>query len=187
MLFDPPDPYSSLVAPSIQNTFSAYPLPRPPQSEFENIAAVNTIDSHPELFKIVTPINPARLADLLRDHPNRPFTASVITGLTEGFWPFANTRPSGAPLTADYTDHKPWPADKLRFYEETRDEEIAEGRWSHDFGPALLPGMYSSPIFAVPKPQSDKFRMVTDHSAGEYSLNSFIDRSSVPTKLDTVR
>ncbi|EJD54601.1 hypothetical protein AURDEDRAFT_24175, partial [Auricularia subglabra TFB-10046 SS5] len=163
------------------------PLPRPPPTEFENDAAMQTIAANPDLFKIVTPINADRLASLLQDHPNQPFVESVITGLKEGFWPLADTLAPDAPVTADYSGSNVWEGDKLRFFEETRDEEVADGRWSRAFGPELLPGMYSSPIFAVPKPHSDKFRMVVDHSAGEHSLNSFISREGVSTTLDNLR
>ncbi|EJD38484.1 hypothetical protein AURDEDRAFT_72073, partial [Auricularia subglabra TFB-10046 SS5] len=186
MLWERPDNDACLVAPSIESTFSAYPLPRPPPSEYRNGDALTTIESRPDLFKIVTPLNAARLKSLLRDHPNRPFVESVIVGLTEGFWPLADTFRDDAPSCVDLSDPKPWPQDRLRFFEETRDEEIADGRWSDDFGPSLLPGMTSSPVFAVPKPHTDKFRLVVDHSAGDPSLNSFIDRSSVSTRLDTL-
>ncbi|EJD44846.1 hypothetical protein AURDEDRAFT_166028, partial [Auricularia subglabra TFB-10046 SS5] len=186
MVWERPDIDSCLVAPSIEATFSSYPLLRPPPSEYRNAEALATIASRPDLFAIVTPINAARLRDLLRDHPNRAFCESVIVGLTEGFWPLADTFRDDAPITTDLSDPKPWPEDKLRFFADTRDEEIADRRWSADFGPKLLPGMTSSPVFAVPKPHSDKFRLVVDHSAGNPSLNSFIDRSNVSTRLDTL-
>jgi hypothetical protein len=35
-----------------------------------------------------------------------------------------------------------------------RDKEIEAGRFSSSFGENLLPGMYSMPIHAVPKPHS---------------------------------
>ncbi len=46
------------------------------------------------------------------------------------------------------------------------DEEIAAERFSEPFGPDLLPGMYSTPVHAVPKPHSDDFHMVSNMSAG---------------------
>ncbi|KAF8833112.1 hypothetical protein BDN67DRAFT_1017935 [Paxillus ammoniavirescens] len=54
-------------------------------------------------------------------------------------------------------------------------EEVALHRFSEPFGPDLLPGMYSIPVHAMPKPHSTKFRLIVDHSAGTYSLNSIID------------
>ena len=38
----------------------------------------------------------------------------------------------------------------------------------------LLPGMYSPPVNAVPKPDSDMMRLVVDHSSGDFSPNSII-------------
>ncbi|KZV93610.1 hypothetical protein EXIGLDRAFT_612788, partial [Exidia glandulosa HHB12029] len=187
MVWSEPSCDDLLVGPAITATLSAYPLPRPPPSEYENLAAINTIRTRPDLFKIVTPIDADRFLQLLHDHPNRAYVFSVYLGLKEGFWPLADTRSSGAPDSADYSGRSVWTGVKLAFFEETRKEEVDSERWSADFGPDLLPGMYSSPIFAVPKPHTSKFRMVVDHSAGEHSLNSFISREGVATKLDTVR
>ncbi|KAF9468462.1 hypothetical protein BDZ94DRAFT_1370126 [Collybia nuda] len=53
------------------------------------------------------------------------------------------------------------------------------GRFSALFGPDLLPGMFSMPIHAVPKPNKSDLRMVTDHSAGKFALNSTIPRSAI--------
>ena len=58
-------------------------------------------------------------------------------------------------------------------------KERLKGYFSHSFSMNLLPGMYSMPIHAVPKPHSDDLRLVTDHSAGPFSLNSMIDHSQV--------
>jgi hypothetical protein len=60
-----------------------------------------------------------------------------------------------------------------------RDKEISMGRFSESFGESLLPGMYSMPIHAVPKPHSTDLRLVTNHSAGEFSLNSMIRREDI--------
>ena len=47
--------------------------------------------------------------------------------------------------------------------------------------------MYSTPVHAVPKPRSEKLRLVNDHSAGAYSLNSMIAREEVGgAKMDTI-
>ena len=47
------------------------------------------------------------------------------------------------------------------------------------FGKDLLPGMYCMPHYVVPKPHSDKWRLVNDLSAGPYSLNSMVDRQFI--------
>jgi hypothetical protein len=41
------------------------------------------------------------------------------------------------------------------------------------------------PMHTVPKPNSNKLRLVVDHTAGDYSLNSMIERDAIKgTKLD---
>jgi hypothetical protein len=39
--------------------------------------------------------------------------------------------------------------------------------------------MYCMSIYAVPKPHSEKLRLVNDHSVSKYSLNSMVDHSQV--------
>jgi hypothetical protein len=160
-------------------TETAAPLPSPPQSELDDPVVKQTIAEHPELFKIVTPINVDRFEELLRDHPNPAFVASVCRGLREGFWPWADTHKDGYPVTHDASLPPPRDQREADFLESQRQEEIAKGRFSPSFGPDLLPGMYSMPIHAVPKPNSDDLRMVTDQSAGEFSLNSMIPREAI--------
>ena len=47
--------------------------------------------------------------------------------------------------------------------------------------------MYSTSIHAVPKPRSEKLRLVNDHSAGPFSLNSMIAREDVAgAKMDSI-
>lgn len=47
--------------------------------------------------------------------------------------------------------------------------------------------MYSTLIHAVPKPRSDKLRLVNDHSAGPFSLNSMIAHEDIAgAKMDTI-
>jgi hypothetical protein len=56
-----------------------------------SVADETTIAKHPDLFKVVTPINVEVFAHLLGDHPNQPFVRSVCDGLRNGFWPWADT------------------------------------------------------------------------------------------------
>jgi hypothetical protein len=74
----------------------------------------------------------------------------------------------------------------INFIHEQRDTEMALGRFSPAFGPDLLPGMTSIPIGVVPKPHSDKLRLVVDHSFGDFSPNSLIARESVAVPLDNL-
>lgn len=55
------------------------------------------------------------------------------------------------------------------------------------FGPDLLPGMYSTPVFAVPKPHSDDLRLCSHMSAGDFCQNSMMDMSETKgARLDTM-
>ena len=86
------------ISPAAHYSLTADPLPRPPQSELESVAPNETIHTHPDLFKITCNINIKKFNELLKDHPNQPFVQSVIVGLTEGFWPWAELQ-DGYPVT----------------------------------------------------------------------------------------
>ena len=74
------------------------PLPRPQPNKFHPVV-LNTIARNPLLFKLITPINIEVFELLLLSHRNQPFIKSVLTGLREGFWPFANTHADSYPST----------------------------------------------------------------------------------------
>ncbi|KAI0689521.1 hypothetical protein C8T65DRAFT_588561 [Cerioporus squamosus] len=150
------------------------PLPDVPVSVREDPVVNVTLRARPDLFKIVTPVNVDVFAGLLVDHPNQPFVQSVLKGLREGFWPFADAKPTEYPDTWDDTRDPPADEAARSFLRSQRDEELRLGRYSESFGPDLLPGMYCMPVHVVPKPHSDKLRLVNDQSAGSFSLNSMI-------------
>ena len=175
---------SPLVSPTAACTLSDEPLPRPSTQEYSNLDAMNTVRNNPHLFKIVTPINVDRFEELLETHPNKPFVQSVCTSFHEGFWPWANTQKEEYPATWDFSERPPKTERKAGFLRDQRDIEIEAGRYSESFGTELLPGMYSTPIHAVPKPRSAKLRLVNDHSAGP---NSMIAREDViGAKMDSI-
>jgi hypothetical protein len=125
---------------------------------------------------------------LLSEHPNQPFVKSVCTGLREGFWPFADTHYGEWPTTWDCSSQPPKSEPERDFLHSQIAKEVDVGRYSPSFGPELLPGMYSMPIHAVPKPGSDKLRLVTNHSASEYALNNMISRNDIAgVTLDNVQ
>ncbi|KIK36363.1 hypothetical protein CY34DRAFT_94562, partial [Suillus luteus UH-Slu-Lm8-n1] len=170
-------------------TETAEPLPRPPASEYANVAAVDTINKRPDLFHVSTPINVDRFETILTlaHHPNPSFVRSVCQGLREGFWPWANTQTNLYPTTWDIPSPTPSSVAERDFLRDQIKKEESVGRYSHNFGPNLLPGMYSMPIHAVPK-EGGKFRLVTNHSAGEYSLNSMITKEDIAgVTLDNVQ
>ncbi len=131
------------------------------------------------MFKVVTPIKIDVFESLLSDHPNPAFICSVIKGLREGFWPFTDGRPPDYPDTWDETRPQLQDDRARQFLREQRDEEISLGRYSASFGPDLLPGMFSMPIHVVPKPHSDKLRLINNLSAGKHSLNGMIRPESI--------
>ena len=155
------------------------PLPDVPDTILHDPLINNTLRSRPDLFQVVTPINIDVFQSLLADHPNPTFIASVIKGLRQGFWPFADGRPDDYPETWDETRAPLQDERAKQFLREQRDEEISLGRYSHAFGADLLPGMFSMPIHVVPKPHSDKLRLINNLSAGKFSLNSMIRPESI--------
>jgi hypothetical protein len=173
-------------SPTARFTLSDPPLPRPPPEEFET-DAMNTIRDHPDLFKATSPIKVDEFERLLASHSNRPFVDSVCTSLCEGFWPWAHTQKDSYPVTWDHSYRPPKTEAEAEFLRAQKDIEVAAGRYSESFGKALLPGMYSTPIHAVPKPRSIKLKLINDHSAGTFSLNSMIAREVIAgSRLDTV-
>ena len=66
------------------------------------------------------------------------------------------------------------------------EKEIKADRFSEPFRD-LLPGMNVVPVHTIPKP-GDKLRLIVDHSAGTWLINSMIDRESIlGVKLDGIR
>jgi hypothetical protein len=157
----------------------ARPLASIPHPELSNALANDTINRHPELFTVSTPIDVDSLEALLVHHPNVPFVKSVLNGLRNGFWPWADTHFGDYPDIVDESIGDPLDQVELDFICKQRDKEIRMGRFSESFGDELLPGMYSMPIHAVPKPHSSDFRLVTNQSAGKHSLNSMIKREDI--------
>jgi hypothetical protein len=173
------DPQSEFTRNTADWTETAHPLARPPQSEIDDSSATETIRTHSHLFKIVTPIRVDVFESYLQLHPNQPFVESVCAGLREGFWPWASVSKPGYPEINDESQLNPSDKEKLDILRSQRDIELEKGRFSESFGQELLPGMYSMPIYAVPKPHSTDLRLVTDHSCGRFSLNSMIQHERV--------
>ena len=160
-------------------TETAKPLPAVPAIELANVIAMNTIKNNHHLFKIVTPINVDRFEELLKSHPNQPFVESVCRGLREGFWPWADTHYNTYLSIVDESLGMPKKKEEIDFLQKQRDHERYKGRFSGSFSRDLLPGMHTSPIHVVPKPHTEKLRMVINQSAGPYSPNSMIKREDV--------
>jgi len=172
---------ASLSATTAEWSEHATPLPRPPPDEIYNPIIAQTIADNPNLFQIITPIKVDSFQHFLRDHPNQPFVESVCTGLREGFWPWANTLQPTFPVTHDESAQarRTLNSETSDFFKGRLEVEQQHGRFSASLGTSLLPGMYCMPVYAVPKPGSTELRLVVDHSAGPFSLNSMIHHDSV--------
>lgn len=164
----------------------ALPVPCPPCNELDNQVTLATINSYPHLFRITMPVKVKRFNQLLSSHPNQPLVRSVCEGLEEGFWPWAVTEHSSAPVIVDNASlQKVKDPKHLQFIQEQRNEEIALRRFSEPFD-SLLPGMTTIPLWVVPKPHSDKLHLVVDQSAGNFSPNSFISHEDASVHLDSL-
>jgi hypothetical protein len=172
------DPEGNLATTTAEWTEQAKPLPRPSSEQLMHPVMRATIMAHPELFTIITPIKIEVFEHLLQDHPNQPFVKSVCDGLRYGFWPWADIWKPGYPDELDLSQPQTDPS-RAKFLDDQRHHEINKGRYSRSIGSSLLPGMYCMPIYAVPKPHSTKLRLVNDHSASKYSLNSMVDHDQV--------
>ena len=161
-------------------------LPSPPENELNNEVANATIRNHPHLFQLVMPVNVDCLEQYLSSHPNQVLAHSITLGFRQGFWPYAITENVPRPSIVNNSSHVIKDPVHAQFVRKQRDYEIRLGRFSPSFGPDLLPGMTAIPIGVVPKPHSDKLRLVVDQSSGDYSLNSFIPRQDAAVPLDNL-
>ena len=93
------------IEPTVMYLLTAKPLPQPPAAALNDKIRKGTIHDHPDLFKITCDIDVDTLENLLSDHPNQPFVQSVLTGLRQRFWPFADTVREQYPKTWDGLSH----------------------------------------------------------------------------------
>ena len=173
------DPEENLAITTAEWTHTANPLPRPPNMQLMHPVVSKTVAEHSNLFKIISLIKIDLFKDLLHDHPNQPFVKSVCAGLKYGFWPWADIGKQDYPKTLDLSLSVHSEPECEKFFLEQAAIELAKERYSPSVGSSLLPGMYCMPIYAVPKPHSDKLRLVNDHSASRFSLNSMINHDYV--------
>jgi hypothetical protein len=169
------DPDGTVSEMMVEWTERAKPLPRPATVQLMHPVVRETIIQNPTLFKIITPVNLKVFEELLKDHPNQDFVKSVCVGLRNGFWPWTDIWKPGYPDELDLS----WPqANEAseEFLISQQDHKVRKRRYSPSVGPELVPGM---PIYAVPKPHSEKLRLVNDHSALKFSLNSMVDHDQV--------
>ncbi len=155
-------------------------VPDVPEAEHNNLQLAATIAEHPSLFKINTPIKVNILRAKLRNHPNQPFVESILRALQVGFWPWANTNPTGEfPVTWDHSHMEPRNVEEQEFIQVYVNGKRILGHVSPPFGSDLLPGMYSTPVHAVPKLHSTNLRLISNMSMGPFAFNSMIKHTNI--------
>ena len=155
--------------------------------EYDNITAIKTINMHPHLFKITTPIKVDHFEELLSEHLNGPAVESVYFSLHHSFWLHAHMRHKDYPTTWDDL-HYPIKSQDERDLEGQMDKEVTAGQYSEDLGPDLLLGMYCLPIHTIPKPGMNSLHLINDKSDGEFSLNSMINHDDIAgTCMDGIK
>jgi hypothetical protein len=113
----------SSFSPTAKSSLYATPLPSPGTCDYSE-TALASLKLRPDIFTIVTPVNIATFSELLKDHPNRPFVDSILKGLSEGFWPCADTAMDGYPLTWDNSYRPLKNEEHLAFVQEQVDVEV---------------------------------------------------------------
>ena len=167
------------LGPTAGYSLTAKPLPRPsPMAESDPVGQVMILN-WPDLFKIICKIDVNTLERLLTHHPNQGFVDSVLVGLCKGFWPFADMMKEGYLKLWDGSWCLPKSEKEHDFLKEQVQTKIATKHFSELFRMELLLGMYSPPVHAVPKPDSDMMCLVVDHSSRDFSPNSMITREDV--------
>ena len=161
-------------------------LPSPPENKLNNEVANATICNHPHLFQLITPINIDCLEQYLSSHPNQALAHSITLGFCQGFWPYTIMENAPRLPIVDNSSRVIKDPVHAQFIHEQRDYEIWLGCFSLSFGPDLLPGMTAIPIGVVPKPHSNKLRLVVDQSSGDHSPNGFIPRQDVAVPLNNL-
>ena len=116
----------------------ARPLTTIPKSELNNTFANETINRQAHLFEVSTPINVDNLESLLEHHPNPLFVNSVLNGLQNGFWPWADSHIGDYMDVVDESLGDFLDQNELNFICEQRDKEIRMGRFSDSFGEKLF-------------------------------------------------
>ena len=90
-------------------SLTAKPLPHPsPMAESDPVRQVTT-SNHPDLFKIICKTDVNTIEWLLTHHPNWGFIDSVLVGLHEGFWLFADMTKEGYLMISLSTQYKQKP------------------------------------------------------------------------------
>lgn len=173
-VIDPPS------TPAIDSLISQPPFHRPPPHILADPLLRATIDNHPDLFRVVSPINVERFSTLLTHHPNRPLVNSVIMGLTHGFWPMSDglSQPPNYDFNQESLDDA-----TLDEMGESAEKSTLLGHYSPPFK-VLEYGMVVSPQLVVVV-EGKPPRVVVDQTGS--GLNAGISKDDAGTSYDTTK
>ena len=125
------------------------------------------------------------LKDLLVNYLNQPFVDSIVHRFSVGFWPFTHICYGVYLLTVDDSGEASKSSEQLEFLNKQIQTEVDADHYSAPFRPDLLPGMYSTPILAVPR--KGNLHLGNHQSHGKFSLNSMINCNNIArVKLDGI-
>ena len=154
-----------------------------PREQPEHVLTILLPPHHPPPPPlVVTPVHVRTLAALLTHHPNPHFVNYLTTGFQFGF----STGHSGpqaahrAPNLQSALAHPQVITDYLQ-------QEGAAGHTTGPFSTPPLPNFIVSPLGAVPKKRSGKWRLIMhlSHPPG-HSINNGIDIADFPLRYSTV-
>lgn len=127
----------------------------------------------------MTLINVEIFKNLLISHSNQAFVKSVVKGLKEGFWLFANIHLDIYPSIYDMSTDPLEDLAESDFLRMQKDIKIAKHCFSPSFSMHLYLSMTSFLIYALSKPNSTDFQLITDLMARTYSLNLMVLYKSI--------
>ncbi|KAK4704172.1 hypothetical protein P7C70_g2031, partial [Phenoliferia sp. Uapishka_3] len=169
--------------PLLSSTYTAKPLPRPPQHVLEDPGYLAALKSHPELFSVGTcPLNVEAFRKSLETHPNRPWVESLLWSMEHGMWPCHSGEAPAPPPARLVSRYIPSTEEDLDLVQAKVEKDVAKGLTSEavDEPPE---GCVISPLFAVHR-EGHSPRVVNDQTAS--GLNEGTLRKDCPAIFDSV-
>ncbi|KAK4703480.1 hypothetical protein P7C70_g2736, partial [Phenoliferia sp. Uapishka_3] len=168
--------------PSIDATYTAKPLPRPPPSA-GSPAILRAIERYPHLFNHTIELDMTQYTRLMADHPNQPWANSFIDSLTHGWWPCHSGEPSQPKVAKGQQFPSVPQTDEDRdFIQALVEKQVANGWISPSFDDHI-DGIEYNEIFVNRRP-GKKPRCVNNQNQSGH--NDEIDIDDCPITMDTV-
>lgn len=127
-------------------------------------------------------LDEAALSAALQNHPNRPWVASLLQAIRDGFWPAHSGEAPRAPSSAEQARWTPSREEDKVVVEAQVLSDISNG-WTSLGRDDPIPGVVSSPLFVHRRP-GDRPRVVNDQTAS--GLNAGTRKEDAPTTYDSI-